>query len=166
MSVLKLLSRIVESTKGNASPLSQGRGSGKGNEGNEVQSHAYGITDPLTQFACAFAAVIHDVDHMGVPNMQLVKEQSALAIQYKNKSVAEQNSFDMSWQLLMEDQFSDLRSAIYGTEDEFVRFRQLVVNSVMATDVSNLRKIHELSINSLILVSQSFPFCWFNTDYG
>ena len=28
-----------------------------------------GITsDPLTQFACAFSALIHDVDHQGIPN--------------------------------------------------------------------------------------------------
>ena len=29
----------------------------------------------------------------------------------------------------------NLRNAIYGTDDEMKRFRQLVVNSVMATDI-------------------------------
>lgn len=52
-----------------------------------------GITsDPLTQLAVVFSALIHDVDHTGVPNAQLVKEGAEIASIYKNKSVAEQNS--------------------------------------------------------------------------
>jgi hypothetical protein len=51
-----------------------------------------GITScPLTQFAVVFSAIIHDVDHPGVPNAQLVKEGASLAETYKNVSVAEQN---------------------------------------------------------------------------
>ena len=36
---------------------------------------------------------------------------------------------------LNDDKFRDLRAAIYQTESEKTRFRQLVVNSVMATDI-------------------------------
>ena len=35
----------------------------------------------------------------------------------------------------MDNRFKTLRSTIYSTEAEFKRFRQLVVNSVMATDI-------------------------------
>ena len=42
-----------------------------------------------------FAALIHDVDHPGVSNAQLVTECDVLAVQYENKSVAEQNSIDL-----------------------------------------------------------------------
>jgi hypothetical protein len=53
-----------------------------------------GITScPLTQFAVVFSAIIHDVDHPGVPNAQLVKEKSPLAEMYRNVSVAEQNRY-------------------------------------------------------------------------
>jgi hypothetical protein len=98
----------------------------------------HGITsDPITQFACTLAALIHDVDHPGVPNAQLVKEHAETAVHYKNKSVAEQNSVDLAWELLMEPQYSELRSCIYTTSDEFTRFRQLLVNSVMATDIAD-----------------------------
>jgi hypothetical protein len=38
---------------------------------------------------------ISSVDHTGVPNSQLVKEQAVIASVYKNKSVAEQNSVDI-----------------------------------------------------------------------
>lgn len=101
-----------------------------------MHDHTYGITsDPLTQFACVLSALIHDTDHPGVPNAQLVKENHSLANFYNNQSVAEQNSVDLAWNLLMDPKFKSLRNAIYGTEDEKKRFRQLVVNSVMATDI-------------------------------
>jgi hypothetical protein len=82
-----------------------------------------------------FAALIHDVDHTGAPNAQLVKEDAPVARLYKGKSVAEQNSLDISWDLLMESEYKDIRRLIYTTAGEFKRFRQLVVNSVMATDI-------------------------------
>lgn len=130
MSVVKLLSRIVAPTDIHVeiAPNKQ--------VAALLHDHTYGITsDPLTQFACALSALIHDVDHMGVPNTQLIVENPQLAATYRNKSVAEQNSVDLAWDLLMDDNFKDLRSAIYSTPAEMQRFRQLVVNSVMATDI-------------------------------
>jgi hypothetical protein len=70
-----------------------------------------------------------------LPNTQLVKEKTALASAYNDKSVAEQNSVDVAWALLMDDSFSAIRRVIYSNDDELKRFRQLVVNSVMATDI-------------------------------
>lgn len=54
---------------------------------------------------------------------------------YRNKSVAEQNSLDISWELLMDDQFKDLRNCIFSTDRELYRFRQVLVNVVLATDI-------------------------------
>jgi hypothetical protein len=81
------------------------------------------------------SALIHDVDHQGVPNATLVKEGSQVAALYSDKSVAEQNSVDIAWTLLMDAQFVDLRTAIYANEAEAKRFRQTVVNTVLATDI-------------------------------
>ncbi|GKY99152.1 hypothetical protein MPSEU_000870700 [Mayamaea pseudoterrestris] len=126
MSVTKLLSRIVA-----PSHIDSGEGSGKA-----LHDHTYGITsDPLTQFACVFSALIHDVDHCGVPNAQLINEKAQIADYYQGKSVAEQNSVDIAWHLLMDESYTDLRKAIYSTNDELRRLRELVVNSVMATDI-------------------------------
>eukprot|EP00980_Cylindrotheca_fusiformis_P029818 scaffold23901_cov215-Cylindrotheca_fusiformis.AAC.1 len=101
----------------------------------DLAGHSYGITsDPLTQFAVVFSAIIHDVDHPGVPNTQLAKENTISAQIYK-KSIAEQNSVHLAWDILMSDEFSALRACIYQTESELRRFRQLVVNTVMATDI-------------------------------
>ena len=128
MSVSKLLSRIVTPDASDYHEL------------NGVAS------DPLIHFACTLAALIHDVDHPGVPNAQLVKENVEIAEAYGGKSVAEQNSVDLSWDLLMEPMYKELRGCIYTNQEELDRFRQLVVNSVMATDIVD-RELGELRKN-------------------
>merc|ERR1711935_1175854 len=104
----------------------------------EIHENTYGISsDPLLHFAVVFSALIHDVGHCGLTNTELVKLGSESSIQYRGKSVAEQNSVDLAWQVLMEDQFKDLRASIYGKVDDLVRFRHLVINAVMATDIAD-----------------------------
>ncbi|GKY95745.1 hypothetical protein MPSEU_000535300 [Mayamaea pseudoterrestris] len=127
MSVVKLLSRIVAP---DIEPESQDAAH------KVLHDHTFGInSSPLTQFAVILAALIHDVDHTGVPNSQLVNEDASIAVVYKQKSIAEQNSFEIAWDLLMQDCFEDLRRTIYQTEDEFKRFRQMLVQSVLSTDI-------------------------------
>jgi 3'5'-cyclic nucleotide phosphodiesterase len=133
MSVTKLLSRIVA-----PSDVLDDYGdlTNKKDLMSTLHDHTYGITsDPLTQFACVFSALIHDVDHSGVPNAQLISENVVLAKKYLSKSVAEQNSIDLAWNLLMLKEYTDLRHTICSTKTEFIRFRQLVVNTVLATDI-------------------------------
>ena len=102
----------------------------------ELSSCTYGITsDPLTAFAILFVALIHDVEHAGVTNGRLIEEGSPIAKQYDNKSVAEQNSIDVAWGLLMQDKFAKLRDCIFSNSKERDRFRQTIVNGVMATDI-------------------------------
>jgi len=123
MSVAKLLSRIVAPDK-DFDKLKQ------------LHDHTYGITsDPLTQFACVFSALIHDANHPGVPNSQLVKEDAQISRMYEGKSIAEQDSINVSWQILIGAQYVDLRKAICKTRQEETRFRQLVVSAVCATDI-------------------------------
>ena len=84
MSVNKLLTRIV-------APDLQFNGSA--DLEHKLHDHTYGITsDPLTQFSCVLCALIHEVDHTGLPNSVLVKEETPIAKAYNNRSVAEQNS--------------------------------------------------------------------------
>eukprot|EP00980_Cylindrotheca_fusiformis_P022881 scaffold9858_cov84-Cylindrotheca_fusiformis.AAC.1 len=132
-SVKKLLSRIVLVGDGNG--LAASSIPTESVDLVDLAGHSYGITsDPLTQFAVVFSAIIHDVDHPGVPNAQLVKENTRCAQIYK-KSVAEQKSVDIAWDMLMEDGYAELRTCIYQTEEDLLRFRQLLVNAVMATDI-------------------------------
>jgi hypothetical protein len=75
-SVRKLLSRNV------SVDCSDGGGGLQRQNSGEVDlvdlaGHSYGITsNPLTQFAVVFSAIIHDLDHPGVPNAQLVMEKT------------------------------------------------------------------------------------------
>jgi len=147
-SVRKLLSRIVTHGNESAMTMNQCRTTDDSMGGGllsssspcatveDLKGHSYGITsDPLTQFAVVLSAVIHDTDHPGVPNTQLVLEKVPIASKYDEKSVAEQNSVTLAWKLLMRPEYKDLRSCIYSNESELKRFRQLVVNTVMATDI-------------------------------
>ena len=128
MSVTKLLSRIVAPSDMDFADDVQASA--------KLHDHTYGITsDPLTQFACVLSALIHDVDHPGVSNATLVAEGNKLMNQYGSKSLAEQNSVDLAWDLLMTEQFQPLVSVLCRNESELCRLRQLVVNSVMATDI-------------------------------
>ena len=107
-----------------------------GDLASKLHDYSHGInSDPLTLLAIVFSALIHDVDHRGVSNAQLIKEQKEMGKKYSNKSVAEQNSFDIAWDLLMSDPFENLRACLFTTELEFKRFRQVVVNVVLATDI-------------------------------
>lgn len=134
MSTVKLLSRIVAPDL-HSNALSEDTELDK-----NLHDHTYGITsDPLTRFACVFSSLIHDVDHTGASNVQLVKENVCIASLYKEQSVAEQNSVDLSWNLLMRDKrYANFRNAICPSLSELQRFRQLVVNSVMAVRSSDI----------------------------
>jgi 3'5'-cyclic nucleotide phosphodiesterase len=92
-------------------------------------------SDRLAHFAVAFSALIHDADHRGVPNFVLAGEEADMAERYRGRALAEQNSVDLAWGVLMGPDYQDLRRCIYTTPDELRRFRQLVVNAVMATDI-------------------------------
>merc|ERR1712086_1072312 len=121
MSTLKLLSRVATQACETE---------------EEYFKTTFGISsDPLTKFGIVFSALIHDVDHQGVTNFQLAKEKDPMALTYENKSVLEQHSVDLAWSLLTESKYKDLRNAIYSTQEEYDRFRQLSVNCVLATDI-------------------------------
>ena len=83
MNMYKLLSRMMGEKVDLTMPDSTGK------------SQAYGIkTDALTQFACMFAALLHDADHDGIPNTQVAKEHPELDQHYKGHALAEQNRYD------------------------------------------------------------------------
>ena len=103
-----------------------------------VAARTFGISaDPLAQFVIVFSSLVHDVDHQGVPNAQLVKEHDPLCEKYDNRSVAEKRSIAIAWDILMEDRFVDLQGTIFTNSREMMRFRQLLMNTVLATDIAD-----------------------------
>jgi hypothetical protein len=97
------------------------KNSKKGKQQNvaaQMHDYTYGITsDPMAVFAIIFLALIHDVNHQGVSNLQLAKEEPDMGEHYQNKSVAEQKSIDLAWDLLMSD-----RKYMFGSKDKLMRF--------------------------------------------
>jgi len=97
--------------------------------------------DPWTPFACVWAALVHHVDH---PGHGAVKG-TALSAAYGHRAVAEQNALQLSWKLLLDEKFVDLRKTLYRTSAELEYFRQVTVNAVLATDLfdKDLQTIRE-----------------------
>ena len=132
MAAEKFMNRIV------TPDMDDHHNSNKSNQGlaSQVHDYTHGINnDPLTLLAILFSALIHDCDHRGVSNMQLAKEDKEMSDLYKGKSIAEQNSLDIAWDLLMSPQYSDLRQTLFVSRKEMMRFRQVTVNVVLATDI-------------------------------
>ena len=87
------------------------------------------------QLTFLFGSLSSDRDHRGISNGQLAVEDQALALKYRNKSIAEQNSVDLAWNLLMEDQFRNLRKCLFTTEAEMKRFRQVRLRVVVQASI-------------------------------
>jgi hypothetical protein len=137
---LKLISRIVSPLE----MLSKQHGSERRLNASKVYDRTFGLTsDPLTLLACAFSALIQSVDHPGVSNSVLVEENGCLAKKFNNKSITEQNSIDVAWNLFMADTYIDLRAAMFASPTEQDHFRQIVNHCVLATDMldPNLKDI-------------------------
>lgn len=103
----------------------------------------YGLKyDPLALLALVFAALCHDVEHQGIPNRQLATEDDRLAILYNDQSVAENWSLYVAFAELLQDEFKSLRTAIFredggGDQYDYRRFRKLVINLVLTTDIAS-----------------------------
>ena len=153
MSVSKLIKRIVRPTDLTSTTEQFVENGGENSHSatemdrlaSQLHNHTNGLTsDPLTIFGIVFAALIHDVDHQGISNPQLCIEDPVLANKYHSKSVAEQNSIDTSWEIFMLEQFVSLRRFIFGIDpcqhhEELRRFRQVIVNVVLATDIFDIK---------------------------
>jgi hypothetical protein len=124
---------------------------------SNMHDHTFGITsDPLTHFACILAGLIHDAEHLGVPYSTLVKEEHPLAKKYDSKSVAEQNSVDLAWNMLMSSEYKELQNCIYGNKEEYNRFRSIIVNGKSHSMLS-----FASSENMFILIFICYLFCCF-----
>jgi len=136
MSASKLMNRIINPEEVNFGKMVR-RNSCR-TIARAIHDCTFGLSsDPLAQFAIVFSALIHDVDHTGVPNSQLIKENAEIALKYNGKSVAEQHSVICAWELLMEERYDAFRSCIFTSVAEMDRFRQIVVNCTLATDLAD-----------------------------
>ena len=90
-------------------------------------------SNPFTRFITVFAALIHDVKHLGCPNAQLQKENHPLNVVYSQGSYQERQSIQVALAVFLEE-FSVLSTAVLKLCPDFLH---LVTAAVLATDVSN-----------------------------
>jgi 3'5'-cyclic nucleotide phosphodiesterase len=113
-------------------------------------TRTYGIRhDPLALLALTFAALIHDVEHQGIPNRQLALEDDRLAVLYNDQSMAENWSLYVAFSELLQDEFQEMRDCLFQQNEattppeepvassDYRRFRKLVVNLVLCTDLAS-----------------------------
>lgn len=93
--------------------------------------------DPLARLAVVFACLVCDLDHPAKSNAQLVAEGTELAQLYGERSIAEQNSIDLTWGLFTDDQFETIRNILCPTPVELRRFYQLFVKALLSTDMAD-----------------------------
>jgi hypothetical protein len=102
---------------------------------DQARKSTFGISsDPLSHFAVFFSALIHDVDHRGLASAGALKERDI-----KEETTSEQGIVDLTWGLLMEPRYKNLRSCISANKHERNRFRQFLTNCVQATDVTDMK---------------------------
>ncbi|XP_060778112.1 dual specificity calcium/calmodulin-dependent 3',5'-cyclic nucleotide phosphodiesterase 1A isoform X2 [Neoarius graeffei] len=88
----------------------------------------------LEIFAMIFAASIHDYEHTGTTNNFHIQTRSDTAILYNDRAVQENHHVSSAYRLLHED---DEMNILYNlSKDDWREFRTLVVEMVLATDMS------------------------------
>jgi hypothetical protein len=91
----------------------------------------------LSLLALVFAAIIHDVEHKGLPNRQLALEDDELALLYNDQSIAEQRSLYVGFKEFLQPDYAELRKALFPSSQDYRDFRTKVVNLVMSTDIAS-----------------------------
>jgi hypothetical protein len=106
------------------------------------------IYDPWIHFAIAFSALLHDVDHKGLPNVQLSVESDPLAKKYGSdecmKSYAEWNSLDIGLTLLNDGEGYGELNRVLGKNKE--RLHRMIPDLVLCTDIASKER-RDLGMN-------------------
>ncbi|XP_025898604.1 calcium/calmodulin-dependent 3',5'-cyclic nucleotide phosphodiesterase 1B [Nothoprocta perdicaria] len=83
--------------------------------------------------AIVFAAAIHDYEHTGTTNSFHIQTKSDCAILYNDRSVLENHHISAVFRMMQDD---ELNIFVNLTKDEFAELRALVIEMVLATDMS------------------------------
>ncbi|XP_073069540.1 dual specificity calcium/calmodulin-dependent 3',5'-cyclic nucleotide phosphodiesterase 1B isoform X4 [Manis javanica] len=83
--------------------------------------------------AIIFAAAIHDYEHTGTTNSFHIQTKSECAILYNDRSVLENHHLSSVFRMMQDD---EMNIFINLAKDEFVELRALVIEMVLATDMS------------------------------
>ncbi|XP_046631046.1 calcium/calmodulin-dependent 3',5'-cyclic nucleotide phosphodiesterase 1A-like isoform X2 [Daphnia pulicaria] len=123
------------------------------------------LTD-LEIFAAIIAAIIHDFEHTGTTNSFHVMSGSETALLYNDRSVQENHHISAAFRLMREE---DCNILVNLSREEFREFRSLVIDMVLATDMSchfqqikaakGLLTVPELSVDKSKILSLVLHCC-------
>ncbi|CAF1425751.1 unnamed protein product [Adineta steineri] len=85
-------------------------------------------------FATFIAAIIHDFEHTGTSNNFHIQSRSDVALTYNDRAVLENHHVSAAFRLLRIDDYNIVSEF---TSDEYKNFRHLVIEMVLATDMSS-----------------------------
>ncbi|TNN86637.1 cGMP-inhibited 3',5'-cyclic phosphodiesterase B [Liparis tanakae] len=119
------------------SGISQGRTSYANSKSSSISDDSYGCLawniPALELMALYVAAAMHDYDHPGRTNAFLVATNASQAVLYNDRSVLENHHAASAWSLyLSRPEFNFLANLDHV---EFKRFRFLVIEAILATDL-------------------------------
>uniref|UniRef100_A0A672IPJ8 Phosphodiesterase n=1 Tax=Salarias fasciatus TaxID=181472 RepID=A0A672IPJ8_SALFA len=88
----------------------------------------------LEVMASLFAAAIHDYEHTGTTNNFHIHTKSEFALIYNDRSVQESHHLSAAFHLLQDEQMNIFTNL---TREEWMELRSLVIEMVLATDMSS-----------------------------
>ncbi|XP_054826721.1 dual specificity calcium/calmodulin-dependent 3',5'-cyclic nucleotide phosphodiesterase 1A-like [Eublepharis macularius] len=87
----------------------------------------------LEILAIFFSAIVHDYEHPGTTNNFHIQTKSEAALLYNDTSVLENHHLSAAYQLVQKPEFNILANL---TPEEWREMRQLVIKTILATDMS------------------------------
>lgn len=93
------------------------------------------VFDKLGLAALVFAGMMHDIDHSGKTNGFEINSTSDLAIRYNDVSVLENHHCATAFGLIRQERYNIFNRI--SAFDQKAKFRKIVVNGILATDVKS-----------------------------
>jgi high affinity cGMP-specific 3',5'-cyclic phosphodiesterase 9 len=93
---------------------------------------------PLENFSILVAALVHDISHPGLNNNFQVATSSPLALRYNDRSVLENHHCTTAFTVMKKPE-NDFTCNL--TSDQKKEMRNIIVNSVLATDLAQHMEI-------------------------
>ncbi|CAF4129576.1 unnamed protein product, partial [Rotaria sp. Silwood2] len=84
-------------------------------------------------FAMFVAAIVHDFEHTGTSNNFHIQSRSDVALIYNDRAVLENHHVSAAFRLMRQDEYNIISEF---TSEEYKNFRHLVIEMVLATDMS------------------------------
>lgn len=88
---------------------------------------------PMEIFAIFISAIIHDYEHTGTTNNFHMQTKSDMALVYNDRAILENHHVSSTFRLMTNSSYNILEEL---TREEYKEFRQLVIEMVLATDMS------------------------------